>query len=300
MAREERHQTYGKGSSRDRAYWQRILKSAVALKLINIDFKIFKFNNVPRVCRRYQLNHDEGGGFSLPNIVNVPDQDENGEVCANEYDNIPSNKPRKRKGRGKHYLPIIKDLLKTTESWNDIKNKEDYTLPGFSSLQVSYCSDWKSLPLASSNDSFIVKDCQLSVGPTHSVKQELSVSGVVTKVTVRRGQCEGVKFCSGDGCAEKYIVSRSQKLNRCPEHSKAKVPLSESGPCPVNIAYVTPDDTTDRRRWIISLSLNGNGHNHGIPSPHTIPTRVKEDIKVAVEADPSRTAADLQKGKPDV
>ena len=150
--------------------------------------------------------------------------------------------------------------------------------------------------MASTNDSFIVKDCQLSLGPTHTTVMELDIDGKSTKVSIRRGQCEGVKVCSGAGCNRQYIVSRSQKLNRCPEHGKKKTGLKESGPCPVNVVYVTPKNTADKQRWIVTLSLDGSGHNHGKPSPHTIPTSVREDIKAAVITDPSKTAADLQKG----
>lgn len=298
MAREDSNHTYGKGISRHRAYWQRVLKQAVALKLIDIEFNIFTFNNAPRVCRRYQLHHEVEGNYSLPDEVNVPDRDNAAERRDNDLGNVHSSKPTERKGRGRHYLPVIKDLLLTKESWDDIVSKEDYMLPGFSSLpKVSYCNDWKTIPLASSNDSFMEKDCQLSLGPTNSTKHELSIMGVLTKVSIRRGHCEGVKFCRGEGCDKKYVVSRSQKVNRCPEHSKTKIPLEESGPCPVNIAYVKPEASSDRRRWIVTLSLDRSGHNHSMPSPHTIPTAVKEDMRAAVAVDPSRTAFDLQKGK---
>lgn len=42
--------------------------------------------------------------------------------------------------------------------------------------------------------------------------------------------------------------------------------------------------------------FDGSGHNHGEPSPHTITTLIREDIRAVVIADPSKIAADLQKG----
>ena len=150
--------------------------------------------------------------------------------------------------------------------------------------------------MASTNDSFIVKDCQLSLGSTHITVRELDIDGKTTKVSIRRGQCNDVKVYSGEGCNRQYIVSRSQKLNRCPEHEKKKIGLKESGPCPVNVVYVTPKNTADKQRWIVTLSFDGSGPNHGKPSPYTIPTSVREDIKAAVIADPSKAAADLEKG----
>ena len=191
-----------------------MLKQTVALKLVDIDFNLFTFNKAPRVCRRYQLSH-EGSLFSEdPSDVNVPVQI-NDVNCGSNADpnNDQTTKSGKRNGRGKHYLPVIKTLLLIREAWDAIDNEEAYTLPGFANLpKVLYCSDWEHLPLASTNDSFIVKDCQLSLGPTHTTVRELDIDG--KSVSIRRGQCEGVKVCSGAGCNRPYIVSRSQKLNR--------------------------------------------------------------------------------------
>jgi len=230
--------------------------------------------------------------------VNVPVQTEDINCGSNaDPNNDQTTKSRKRNGRGKHYLPVIKTLLLTREAWDEIENEEAYALPGFTNLpKVLYCRDWEHLPLASTSDSFIVKDCQLSLGPTHATVRELDIDGKPTKVSIRRGQCEGVKVCCGEGCNRQYIVSRSQKLNRRPEHGKKKIGLEESGPCPVNVVYVTPKNIADKQRWIVTLSLDGSGHNHGKSSPHNIPTSVREDIKAAVIADPSKTTADLQKG----
>lgn len=269
------------------------------MKLVDIDFNLFTFNKAPRVCRRYQLSHEGCRFLENPSEVNVPLQTEDINCGGNAADpnNDQTTKSRKRNGRGKHYLPVIKTLLLNREAWEEIENEEAYALPGFTNLpKVLYCSDWEHLPLASTSASFIVKDCQLSLGPTHATVREIDIDGKLTKVSIRRGQCEGVKVCAEEGCNRQYIVSRSQKMNRCPEHGKKKIGLKESGPCPVNVVYVTPENIADKQRWIVTLSLDGSGHNHGKPSPHTIPTSVREDIKAAVIADPSKTAADLQKG----
>jgi len=227
--------------------------------------------------------------------VNVAVQTEDVNCGSNaDRNNDQTTKSRKRNGRGKHYLPFIKTLLLTREAREKIENEEVYVLPGFTNLpKVLYCSDWEHLPLASTNDSFIVKDCQLSLGPTHTTVWELDIDGKLTKVSIRCGQCEGLKVCSGEGCNRQYIVSKFQKLNRCPEHSKKKIGLQESGSCPVNIVYVTPKNIANKQGWIVTLSLDGSGHNHGKPSPHTIPISVQEDIKAAVIVDASKTAADL-------
>lgn len=230
----------------------------------------------------------------------VPDETKVNEDVVNNMETSQKGKSNKRNGKGKHYLPIVRDHLLKCKNWKEIDSQEEYTLPGFKGVpEVLYCDDWKNLPLASENDVFILRDCQLSLGSTHKTTHELNIDGKLTKVSVRRGQCEGVKTCAAKECSSSYIVSRSQKVNRCPRHARQKVALKESGPCPVNVVHIAPVDSNDRRRWIMSLSLapGGSGHNHGTPSPHSIPTMVKEDIRSAVLADPSRTASDLQKGK---
>ena len=50
---------------------------------------------------------------------------------------------------------------------------------------------------------------QLSLGSTHKTTHELNIDGKLTKVSVRRGQCEGVKTCAAKKCSSSYIVSRS-------------------------------------------------------------------------------------------
>lgn len=252
----------------------------------------FKFSNISRVVRRFQITVEGRQYLEHPSSVFLPSNQ--GTDTVKSHSHRPHNKSQKinTHDHGKHYLPKIKSLLKSDKDWVVLENGDDYMYPGFKATVV-FCQDWREVALAACDGDFIFKDCQLSTGGSHSTKHKISINNTETDVFVKRGQCEGVKVCSGKDCG--YIVSRCQHKNRCSQHSSE--PLKSTGKCPINIVYVIPVDSNDRRRWIMSCALEGDqSHNHDRPSPHLLPTMLKNDITNALKKDPSLTAIQIQKG----
>jgi len=73
-----------------------------------------------------------------------------------------------------------------------------------------------------------------------------------------------------------YVVAVREK-RQCPTHPS--FPLSHFNDCPVEIAYLYPQDVSDNHRWIIGLvrhqkEATDNLHNHPIHGPIKIAINV--------------------------
>ena len=64
---------------------------------------------------------------------------------------------KKRSGRGHHHLPKLKEVLKRSDTWLKLTDKDQYEFPGFetdpqsSQKPLAYVEDWRKLPFAASS-----------------------------------------------------------------------------------------------------------------------------------------------------
>ena len=130
---------------------------------------------------------------------------------------------KKRSGRGHHHLPKLKEVLKHSDTWHKLTDKDQYEFPGFetdlqsSQKPLANLRDWRRLPFeANTRPHFIWDDNQLPIRGSQTTKHNIIVEGKKTSLYVRRGPCEGVKTCAGPDC--EYVVSKRQKINRCLRH----------------------------------------------------------------------------------
>lgn len=59
----------------------------------------------------------------------VPDETKVNEDIVNNMETSQKGKSNKRKGKGKHYLPIVRDHLLKRKNWKEIDSQEEYVLP---------------------------------------------------------------------------------------------------------------------------------------------------------------------------
>ena len=109
---------------------------------------------------------------------------------------------RKRVGKGKHMLPILKELLVKEENWRNLKedNKEQYQYPGWHNSRLSnvlyYTSDVTKLPHYSDSDPhFLWSDIQLGKSSTSKNKLDMDIGDKPEKLCYWMSQCKGVKKC---------------------------------------------------------------------------------------------------------
>ena len=203
-------------------------------------------------------------------------------------------------GRGVHFLPKVRRLLKGKSSWGDIKEKKTITSSpaGFSENngKLMFTQDFKTLPYAAKNRvHFISEDNQLTTRGSQKQKVLTEVDGVETEVFVKRGPCEGVKVCSADNCG--YTVANTQLRNKCVEHGFSKA-LTRTGKCPIHFLYISGPLLV---RMIADgsefFSAEGEDkHNHARPTEHKISRKVVEDIQQTVQQDITKSSKDLLKG----
>ena len=104
----------------------------------------------------------------------------------------------KRVGKGKHLLPILKDLLCRTENWAPIDTKEKYQYPGWHNSSIGnvlyYTDNVKSLPQYSELY-FLWSDIQLSKTSTTKNKFTIQINSKEENLQYWLSHCNGVKKC---------------------------------------------------------------------------------------------------------
>ena len=140
-------------------------------------------------------------------------------------------------------------------------------------------------------------DIQLSKGPLNKDRKiEVEINGKMEKLTYRTAPCNGIKYCSFEGC--NYIASVREK-RPCSHH---KSPLSKTSSCPVELVYIYPEDSNDNCRRIGGLircpkESVENLHNHPMPPPSAIAQCIKKKISTAVQLNPTLKPSDIACGK---
>ena len=272
----------------------RVLRQAINLQLNDIKYNIITCTSFTRVWRQYKVSEKGKQFLDSPYDILVLDP------INNPFDQKTKQKEvvtRARTGRGHHHFPKIKDCLKNSANWIELMLKDQYEFPGFDTSSATsqpnfiFVKDYRKLSFApSTQPHFIWDDNQLSKRSTQTVKHNTVIDGVDTSLNVRRGPCEGVKKCTGPACS--YVVSNRQKVNRCVHHRDSHS-LVSTGLCPAHMVYIWPS-LDDERRWIGVVP--GTQHIHSKPAPHTLSSKVKEDIRKVVSDDSTKSTKDIMKG----
>lgn len=225
------------------------------------------------------------------------------------------NPVRKRNGKGKHILPILKKLIEERENWKELSedNKENYQFPGshdsVSGNVLYHTPDISKLPHYSDTEPhFLWSDIQLSKSSTSKNKFDVKVESKMEELVYWISQCKGVKKCSG--CD--HVVPNSYIKNNCTSHPNAE--LIQVKNCPVEFVYIFPVNCmSDHRRWSggiirsVDVTKEKNLHNHPVRQSlsHKLPKRLKSDITRTVEDNPYLKTRQLASGhglgyRPDV
>ena len=107
-----------------------------------------------------------------------------------------SKAQNKRIGKGKHLLPILKNLLFYSENWVPLDAKEKYQYPGWHDSSVGnilyYTENVKSLPHYS-EPHFLWSDIQLSKASTTKNKFTTKITSKEVNLQYWLSHCNGVK-----------------------------------------------------------------------------------------------------------
>ena len=213
------------------------------------------------------------------------------------------NPTKVRIGKGTPPLIIARQMMAEKENWKTLTNKSEYQYPGVyasAQLQCVYQIDnYKTLEQSAENDPhFIWNDIQLSKGKLNKDRLlEMNVGGKKEYIYYRSAPCGGVKVCNEHSC--NYVAAVREK-RRCQLHPSA--PLNHVNDCPVEFAYLYPENSNDNRRWIIAIIRNQkepmiNLHNHAIHGPTKIAKCIQENISRAISLNSTLTPIDISQGK---
>ena len=208
-----------------------------------------------------------------------------------------------RKGKGSQAIAIIRDLIKSSETWFPITSSKDYHFPGVFEhpppKRMGYCPDITKLPNCEKTDpDFLYADIQLGKGKARNQRQaSMVVDGTDEDVTYRVVPCGGVKQCSEESC--KYVVS-TRETKPCPDHPSKKLKHTEY--CPVEFVYIKPQSLNNNQRWLTGLVRGSSSdaqslHNHPIHGDMKISGKIDADIRRAIISNPQLKTKDIVIGK---
>ena len=210
-----------------------------------------------------------------------------------------------RKGKGTHGLIIVKNLLSDKENWIVTEDQSDWQFPGSSCKGkdqfVLFIEDFQKVYAnCPKNVHFLWTDIQLSKGKVNNYKTKMQIDGKDVSVVYRSAPCNGVKACPEDGCP---YVAPIREQRPCKNHSsKPLYKTNDIEPCPVQFAYIYPDNSNDRRRWILAFVRQPKGpkeslHNHDVHSSSHLLAKTQEDISEAAVANISLKPSEVCRGK---
>lgn len=210
-----------------------------------------------------------------------------------------------RKGKGTHGLIVVRKLLADKENWRVPENETDWQFPGTSCRGkdqcILYIEDYRKVySSCPKNLHFLWADIQLSKGKVNNYKTKLKIDGKDVSVMYKSAPCNGVKACSESGCP---YVAAIREHRSCQSHpSKPLYKTNDVEPCPVQFAYVYPENTDDHRRWIMGFvrqpkGLKGSLHNHNVHAPSHLLTKTQEDIQNAAVANVTLKPSEMCRGK---
>ena len=176
------------------------------------------------------------------------------------------------KGKGRHGLIIVRRLLADKVSWRVPENESNWQFPGTSCRGKDQCTFyindyWKVYSSYPKNLHFLCADIQLSKGKVNNYKTKMTIDGKDVSVMYRSAPCNGVKACSENGCP---YVAAIREHRSCHNHpSKPLYKTNDWEPCPVQFAYVYPEDSNDHHWWVLGFVRQPKGskvslHNHNV------------------------------------
>ena len=139
------------------------------------------------------------------------------------------------------------------------------------------------LPQAcASNVHFLWDDVQISKGSWNKDREvTMTIAGKSERLMYRVAPCNRVELCPSKGCD--YVAPMSAQRPRHQHHQKLIKSIHKC-PCPVQFAYLYPNDlTNDNRRWIFAFvlqqkSVSDSLHSHPTHSSTKVCSFVKEAI----------------------
>ena len=195
--------------------------------------------------------------------------------------------------------------MESREKWYAINNEDDYHFPGVFTApypqRMGFCEDITKLAkYDSKNEHFLFTDVQLHKGRARNPRKvTMNVNGTNEQLWYRIIPCGGVKLCErySDGCTHVLSIRESTK---CPNHPDEKLIHSEE--CAVEFTYLWPECPDDKRHWMTGIIRtsdipDANLHNHPIHNASKIPSKVVNDIRDAISANPTLKTGDLLLGK---
>ena len=142
------------------------LRQAIHLQFVDIKYNIIRCNSLTRVWRCYKVSEIGKQFLDSPYGILVLDQ------ISDPLDQKVKKKKvftTARTGRGHHHLPKIKECLRRSTNWVELKNRYQYEFPGFDAdsetkqRSFAFVKVCRKLDFAPSNrPHFIWDDNQLS------------------------------------------------------------------------------------------------------------------------------------------
>jgi len=240
---------------------------------------------------------NEGSAISKPSLALSN--------CSDTQGNLQQPSACDRKGKGTHGLIVVKKLLADKENWRVPENESDWQFPGTSCRGkdecVLYIEDYRKVySNCPKNVHFMWADIQLSNGKVNNYKTKVMIDGKDISVMYRFAPCNGVKACSENRCS---YVAAIREYRPCQSHpSQPLYKTNDLEPCPVQFAYIYPEDSDDHRRWILGFvrqpkDLKDSLHNHNVhASSHSL-TKNREDIQSAAVANFNLKPSEMFRGK---
>ena len=298
---------HGKGRGQGTNFWTDIIHAAIGDGLLSLNFSVIRANGLFRDQIAATLTITEEGVKAKEENVewNLP-------IPYQEEKQTPPKK--KRAQGGSNLMPIIEELLSSSDNWYEVESTKHYQYPGVfqeptSSEEVEadpnpprmgHVVNLHTLPhFSGQNHHLLYNENQLSRGHYNDNVCDVDIDGQKQQVHIRYAACKGVLKCSMVGCT----FTGSQTTKKCPNHPEAE--MKPSGSCPVYIVYVYPKDYTENsERWVTGITkdrllnkTSNNLHNHPLPQPSKVPTLVKESVTQAVRSNPTLTPSQLNLGK---
>lgn len=303
---------HGKGRGRGVPFWTDTIHAAIGDGLIILNFAEIRASGLFRnqIAATLIVSEDgkqvANGGTSW----HVP--------CLIQETDSQSQIRKARAPSGSNLMPVIEDLLSSSQNWFQVTHSKDYQYPGLfpeppklrirndeSSVsqappRMGHIVNIHSLPhFTGQNHHLLYTENQLSKGHYNDNIRQVNIDGQDRELHIRYAACKGVLKCGVSGCT--FVGSKTSK--KCPTHPTAK--LASSGNCPVYVVYAYPSNPTeDGERWITGITKDSlanksstNLHNHPLPTPSKVPEIVSLSVKQAVQNNPGITPSQLNIGE---
>lgn len=185
--------------------------------------------------------------------------------------------------KGTYLLPILTNLLSSSNNWYMIEHNKDNHFPGnFGHLIHSVLDSHLTQPPIHSMSRRTNTFCSKTYNMYRLAKAKYGcLAKCLYPWTKRKKEvyyhiapCGGAKCCSFEGSS---FTMSTREHRGCPEHPESDMVLH--GECPVECVYVWPSSSDDKRSWLSGTVRKGsmetdNLHNHPLHSSTKVPPKV--------------------------